>query len=129
MKLWQKIALVTVIAVVTLGVMFKVNITKMEEQFAADYNSMVSIPAAALADGVYNGSYGKFVVHASVEVTIKDQMFTSVKIIDRKCGKGYEAEEMTDNIMKTQQTKADVVTGASSTSKAIVLAVQNAVMK
>lgn len=84
------------------------------------------IDLSRVADGVYSGSYGDFVVSAQVEVAVKNHRIVKITIKDQKCGKGYEVLDTVGHILKAQSPKVDAVTGASSSSRCIMIAVDRA---
>jgi uncharacterized protein with FMN-binding domain len=84
------------------------------------------INLAKVADGVYEGSFGDFVVSAKVAVTVKNHRIAQIKILDQSCGPGYEALDTVNRILKAQTPKVDAVTGASSSSRSIMIAINRA---
>ena len=88
------------------------------------------VPTDRLADGVYRGSARNGPVSAVVDVIVKDQVITEIKLIRHRSWRGGEAEEaIPDSIIEQQSTKVDAVAGATISSTAIMNAVQDAVLK
>jgi len=79
-----------------------------------------------IEDGVYAGEFSEFLVAVKLEVTVKEHQITDIKIIDQRSGPGYEAAETIDRIIKTQSPHVDAVSGATGSSKSIMIAVQDA---
>jgi uncharacterized protein with FMN-binding domain len=84
---------------------------------------------AHTADGVYRGSYHVKGTpnSAMVEVTVQGGKITDIKIVKRICSWiGKKADRITDAVIKAQSLNVDVVSGATSSSKAILKAAENA---
>ena len=84
------------------------------------------IDITKLSDGIYSGEFREFLVSVKAEVTITRNRISEVRISRQRCGKGYEASDTLNRIMKAQTPKVDAVTGATGSSKAIMAAVQKA---
>ena len=98
----------------------------MAHRMESDLAGIKTVDLAKIADGVHAGSYGNFVVSAKVEVTVKRHRIEKITIIEQNCGPGYEARDTLVRILKAQSPKVDAVTGASSSSRSIMLAVARA---
>lgn len=105
---------------------FYIRFQSMAGNVKHQYESIKPVNLAKVADGVYSGSFGDFLVSVKVDVTVKRHRITEIKIIDQKCGPGYEALDTTSRIVKAQSPKVDAVTGASGSSMAIMIAVNRA---
>lgn len=79
-----------------------------------------------VADGVYYGEFSEFLVAVELGVTVRDHQITKIEIIKQRSGPGYEALETIDRIIAVPSPKVDAVTGATGSSKSIVIAVENA---
>ena len=99
------------------------------------YNHMVNtfknleikdIDLTALNDGIYSGEFGEFLVSVKADVTITRNRISEVRISRQRSGKGYEASDTLNRIIKNQSPKVDIVAGATASSKAIMAAVQKA---
>jgi uncharacterized protein with FMN-binding domain len=101
-------------------------LTNMAQTIESELNKVTGINLTKVADGVYAGSFGDFVVFSSVEVVVKDHRIDKIVITDQKCAQGYEAKDTVDRIIQTQSPKVDAVTGASSSSRTIMIAVDRA---
>jgi len=89
-----------------------------------------TIDAAALADGIYKGSYDSGRWSNEVEVTVKDQKITEIVVTkDVTFPKPEWTEELFDNVIKKQNTDVDVISGATVTCKAYLKAIENALSK
>ena len=87
------------------------------------------IDLTQIEDGVYAGEFSEFLILVKLEVTVKEHEIKEIKIIDQRAGPGYEATETIDRIIKAQSPHVDAVTGATGSSKCIMIAVQNALKK
>lgn len=84
------------------------------------------IDLSKIDDGTYLGSfsYGKF--DYEVETVIKNHRIENVKVVkNRKSKYAQKAEGVIDKVVQAQSLKVDVVTGATTTSKAILKAIEN----
>ena len=117
---------VILLVIACLAGAFYVRAQSMARNVKAQYASIKPLDLAQVKDGVYSGSFGDFLVSVKVNVTVKRHRITEVKIVEQKCGPGYEALDTTDRIVKAQSPKVDAVTGASGSSMAIMIAVNRA---
>lgn len=79
-----------------------------------------------LEDGVYAGTFGEFLVSATVRVKVEQNRIAAIEIVDQRSGPGYEAKETVDRIIAAQSPKVDAVTGATGSSRCIMAAVYQA---
>ena len=80
-------------------------------------------------DGVYRGDYDvtKTPVSVVLDVTVSNGRVTQIKIIQHKCSPiGRRAEKITEKIINEQSLSVDTVSGATASSKGILMAVENA---
>lgn len=87
------------------------------------------VDLAAIADGVYTGSFKRGRFSYSVEVRVKDHRIEAV----RSTGAGPAAnplmEQIFGRIIQEQNVRIDAVSGASLTTKAVSKAVENALTR
>jgi uncharacterized protein with FMN-binding domain len=124
-KIGIVVAVILVVLACVAGV-FYFRFQSMASNVKAQYASIKPLDLAKVKDGVYTGSFGDFLVSVKAQVTVKRHRIAEVKIVEQKCGPGYEALETVDRIMKAQAPKVDAVTGASGSSMAIMIAVNRA---
>ncbi len=89
--------------------------------------SIQNVNLDQLEDGVYQGefAYGQYTYHA--EVTVKNHRIEEIKLSHgNKSKQAKAAEGVIDTILTEQKVDVDVVSGATTTSKAILKAVENA---
>ena len=84
---------VAVILVIILGAagVFYVRYQSMAGNVKRQYESIQPLDLAKVADGAYSGGFGDFLVSVKVKVTVKRHRIEEIKIVDQKCGPGYEA--------------------------------------
>lgn len=125
----KKILIVLVIVIITfvvVGGILVVRLNCMANDFKSELAKITTLDLSKINDGVYSGSYSNFVVSFNLDVTIKNHKITKITIKDKSCAKGYEAYGTIDRIIKAQSPKVDAVTGASSSSRCIMIAVDRA---
>lgn len=117
---------VTVIlgVLIVAAVLFKLRYDRMvrfiEEQTVA------AVDLDSLQDGVYTGSFGDFLLHVELEVTVEDSRITGIEITEQRSGPGYQALETVDRILEAQSPVVDAVSGATGSSRSIMIAVYRA---
>ncbi|HWR61634.1 MAG TPA: FMN-binding protein [Clostridia bacterium] len=84
------------------------------------------VDLSGIADGTYTGGYEVVWVAAEVRVTVKDHKITRIELLKHKNGKGTTAEVIPDKVIEAQSLQVDVVSGATSSSKVILKAIENA---
>lgn len=85
-----------------------------------------AVSFANFENGTYSGTYDMDYVKVNLEFKVKDGLLTDLVILEHENGKGAPAEALVDEILETQNTDIDVVSGATASSKAILLAIENA---
>lgn len=81
-------------------------------------------------DGTYQGdfTYGEFTYQ--VAVTITNHRIENIKILkNRQTTHAQKAEGVIERIIQKQSPNVDAITGATTTSKALMKAVENALTK
>jgi uncharacterized protein with FMN-binding domain len=83
-----------------------------------------------IQDGSYKGdfSYGGFTYE--VEVTVKEHRIENIEILkNRDTRHAKKAEGVVEKVLNAQSLEVDAVTGATTTSKALLEAIENALKK
>jgi len=127
MKIWKKILIVLgifLILIIAFGVAFFFRARQMVKRIESV--EIMDVDLTQIANGVYTGEFGDFLVDVQLEVTVKDHKIEKIEIIKQRSGPGYEAIETVDRIIDAQLPKVDVVTGATGSSRSIMIAVQSA---
>ncbi len=118
------VILIVIIVAITL---FSMRYRKMVQRIEAE--KIESIRLESIEDGTYNGSFSEFLVSIDLNVTVKDHRITELEVLEQSAGPGYEASETLDRIKAAQSPEVDAVSGATGSSKAIMIAVYNALKK
>jgi len=83
-----------------------------------------------LMDGVYEGEESHGPNKAVVRVTIKDNRITEIEVLQNWGMRAKRTDPaIPDRIVREQSTNVDAVTGATNSSRVIMNAVYNAVLK
>ncbi len=118
------VVLVLVVLVVGLFIMRYKKMVHTVDGITVEHVDLSRVP-----DGLYTGHFKEFLVAVDVEVTVKDSAISAIEITEQECGPGYEARGTVDRIIVAQSPKVNAVSGATGSSKAIMIAVQNALTK
>ncbi|NCB42947.1 MAG: FMN-binding protein [Clostridia bacterium] len=98
-----------------------------------DYKSTISeidiksINLEEVEDGRYIGYYDASFVKAEVSVDIKDHRITDITLLQHVNGRGGPAEAIIPEVIKSQSLQVDAVSGATSSSKVILKAIEIAI--
>ena len=79
-----------------------------------------------IADGTYRGSSKVGPVRVTLDVSTRDSAISSIQIVKHFNGRGKKAEEIVPVIIRAQSLEVDVISGATFSSKAILLAAEKA---
>jgi uncharacterized protein with FMN-binding domain len=117
----------SIIAIIILVIGIMAVKTYLEANLESLAESTISnVDLSTIEDGVYSGSYRAFPVAAKVEVTVKDQIITEVKLIKHENGQGAPAEIIPGKVVQAQSLDIDTVAGATYSSKVILKAIEAA---
>ena len=129
----KKILIVlAVVLVVTIGGITAMvrELSKADEIMAAVQVNPVGITEliTSLPDGKYVGAFqpSKF-VGATVEVTIANHKIKGIEITEHNNLRGKPAEGIVDSVVAQQGLAVDTVTGATYSSKVILIAIETAI--
>jgi uncharacterized protein with FMN-binding domain len=118
--------IVIVLAIVVVGLSLSSSLSLRKYRRMTIEDSEVS----ALADGTYYGEaeIGNYVYR--VEVAVLEGAITDIRAVDnRESPYAFYAEGVFGKIIRDQNANTDAVTGATTTSKALMKAVENALVK
>jgi uncharacterized protein with FMN-binding domain len=82
-----------------------------------------------VANGTYQGKSKVGPVRVTLNVNVENGAIVSIQIIRHFNGRGKKAEAIVPEIIKTQSLDVDVITGATGSSKAILKAIENALLR
>lgn len=125
----KKVLIIIGVIVIILGILagsFAFRFSKMAQNLKNEYSKIEQIDLNSIPDGVYNGSFKEFLVSVNLDVTVKDHQITNIIIKEQNSGKGYEAHDIVDRIIKAQSPKVDAVTGATGSSYCLMIAAYKA---
>ncbi len=101
-----------------------------EEQKQVRKMEITDIDLTKVQDGNYQGDFTYAGFTFSVEVGVKNHKIESIKIVNNMgASHAKQAEGVVERIIQKQSPNVDAVTGATTTSKAIMKAVENALNK
>jgi uncharacterized protein with FMN-binding domain len=102
---------------------------------SAEVKAVRSLPInhvdlSLVKDGVYSGDYSYSGFTYQVEVTVADHHIKDVAIINnRKTNRATMAAGVAQSVVDQQKNDVDAVSGATTTSKALLKAIENALSK
>jgi uncharacterized protein with FMN-binding domain len=82
-------------------------------------------------DGVYRGNYSVSgtPVKVTLDVTVSQSKITAIRLIEHtRSPIGKKAEKIIETVIQEQSLEVDVISGATASSKAILKAVENALL-
>ncbi|MBN2781569.1 MAG: FMN-binding protein [Candidatus Marinimicrobia bacterium] len=123
--LFSILALLIVIAVITIKG-FSKQFDALLKDIDVQFGTMETLALTEIPDGVYEYRYGSIPVFAELRVHVKDHRIEQIEMLNQSSGPGYDALETIDRILAAQQPKVDVVSGATSSSKVIMIATYKA---
>lgn len=95
--------------------------------------SMISsIPLSNLKDGVYQGEAKGFAARIITEVRIENGKIVDITVLDHHESRGWYEEVfmvLPKEIIRKQRIEADVISGATKTSKGFIKSIENAIKK
>ena len=128
MKKGLKVVLIVIAIIVLLvGVMVAVMFQKTKK--AIDNQVNVDINMEQVADGVYKGSSDGGLVQVEVEVEVKNHKIVAINLLKHQNGKGKSAESILDDMISQNTDDVETVSGATTSSKTIRNAVNNALQR
>jgi len=122
------LGIIIIIVIVAVAAMLSFNKQYQEllKEVDIEYAEIGKIDMTKINDGEYSARFGKIPVIADLTVKVEDHHIVSITMIEQSSGPGYEALETIDRIIEKQQPKVDIVTGATTSSKVIMIAVKKA---
>ncbi len=122
--------IIVIVVIAVVGILsFNKQYKELLEEVDIEYAAIEKIDMSQIEDGEYCYRFGKIPVFANVKVIIDDHKIVSITMSEQSSGPGYEALETIDRILLKQETKVDAVTGATTSSKVIMIATYKALME
>ena len=111
-----------------LGILWGVRFHGILKRYRASVEALriQDVDLSKVPDGVYVGSQDAVLVAAEVRVTVADGAIRRIEILRHENGRGKPAEGVLDRVMAAQSLRVDAVSGATSSSKVLLKAVENA---
>ncbi len=91
--------------------------------------TFADINLSEINDGEYTGNHKAFPITAEVMVNVKNHAITEIEITKHDNGKGKAAEAIIGKVIEKQSLQIDAISGATYSSKVILKAIENALMK
>jgi len=88
---------------------------------------VAELDLSKVADGTYRGKCVSFPITVVVDVIITDHKIGSIVLIQHTNGQGQGAEALPNKVVAAQSLKVEAVSGATYSSKAMLIAIKNAV--
>jgi uncharacterized protein with FMN-binding domain len=111
------------------GVMLALGLVLLMGGCATDLKNqeLGRLDVSGKADGVYRGTYKTWPLAAEVDVTIKAGSIAGIDLVKHKYGRGKPAEKILERVIEKQSLDVDTVSGATASSKTILIAIRNAI--
>ena len=127
MKKRYKVLIIIVFILLGIGLAGKLIIDKIEKDLASVMLiEIIDIDLNTISDGTYIGSYKKMPIEVHVKVTVLNHLITDIEITKHVTGQGQSAEVIIEDVLLEQSLDVDLVSGATYSSKIILLAIQDA---
>lgn len=133
MKKKQVVILVLVVLIIS-GYFAVTSVKSYIENIGANHDKQVAeitisnVDLAKIGDGTYTGSFKVFPVSAEVKVTVKNHSITQIELVKHKNGQGSAAEVIPAKVVEAQSLDVEIISGATSSSKVILKAIENALL-
>ncbi len=117
------------ISIVLIALVITIVLVINEMNDGLDVLTAEEIPTVNLLtvdDGTYLGSYSIPLISVEVEVTVVNHEITEIIIIEHKNGQGEDGEMIINDVIVEQSIDIDFISGATYSSKAILLAIGDA---
>ena len=127
MKKRYKILIILTIVLVIIGISGKLMIDHIEKNLEKVLTIEIeTIDLSQIEDGTYRGAYKQTPIEVIVDVKIVSHHITEIIIIKHVSGQGEGANIIIDDVIDYQSLDVDLISGATYSSKIILLAIYNA---
>ncbi len=95
-------------------------------------SEVMNVPLGGLKDGTYQGEATGFAGKITTEVVVAEGRITEIRVMEHYESKGWYEEvfkKIPERIIEKQRLQADVVSGATKTSRGLVKSIESAVKK
>lgn len=114
---------VLILLIIAATVYFSASAKKLE---ALRDISVEDVDLSMVPDGTYTGKHEVFPVLVTVDVTVSNHVITEIILVRHFNGQGQAAGSITETVINEQSLEVDVVSGATYSSKVILLAIKDA---
>jgi uncharacterized protein with FMN-binding domain len=90
---------------------------------------IADVPISTVRDGTYEGEFTTPLVIARVQATVTIGRLVSVRVLKHRHGPGHGADAIVDRVIAAQSLKVDAISGATTSSKVMLKALQLALEK
>jgi uncharacterized protein with FMN-binding domain len=123
----KKILIGILVLLAVAGITGYILFQNIEEDMASlDIAEVPAIDLTAVDDGAYEGAYKALPISVEVLVTVREHRITEIDLIKHTNGQGEAAEAITGSVVEAQSLQVDAVSGATYSSKVILLAIGDA---
>jgi len=122
-----KIVHIVLAVVILIGTVGAIVMSNADRKLSELYNVQIcDVDLASVPDGKYEGTHKVFPISAVVEVTVKEHKITGIDLVKHQNGQGGAAEAIPGKVVEAQSLQVDAVSGATLSSKVILLAIEDA---
>lgn len=121
--MFKKIILVLLVIIVGFAIYFAVVFSGMEEKLDAIVINQINLEN--IEDGTYTGEAKAGLIKVVAEVKVSNHMITDIRLIEHDNWQGGPAEAILEDVIDNQSLEVDLISGASSSSKVILKAIEN----
>ena len=121
--MFKKIILVLLVIIVGFAIYFAVVFSGMEEKLDAIVINQINLEN--IEDGTYTGEAKAGLIKVVAEVKVSNHMITNIRLIEHDNWQGGPAEAILEDVIDNQSLEVDLISGASSSSKVILKAIEN----
>jgi len=125
-KIIISVLVVLIILAIAIGIGLSQATKKVDKLMLEEVKT---INMSEFEDGNYFGSYDAGLVKVEVEVILESNKIKEIILIKHTNGKGEKGEAVIDNIISNQSLQVDTIASATISSKAIIKAVEHALIK
>lgn len=127
MRKRTKILLIIFVIIASLTAFGIYMINKINQEMEVlTVSEIPEINLVQIDDGTYSGSFKSLLIKVQVEVTIQNHVITDIIILEHQNGQGDDADVIIDDVLLEQSINIDFISGATYSSKAILLAIGDA---
>ena len=120
-----------IVAVIFSGLFawFQISYSNMVKEVESFANAVMEVDLSKIEDGIYSGSFSSFLISVELNAEIQDHKIKTITVVKQSNGKGREGREVIDRIIQKQSLMVDAKTGATGSSKVIIIALDRALKK